>query len=260
MTYHVIRFGAAEPSLLMLHGFTGCGGNNLPLARQLPRSALMPDLLGHGETSAPADTRCYAIDLAAQELAGLIRTSTSDACIDVYGYSMGGRLALQLALDHSTVVRSLILESGSPGLATQVEREARRTADEALAARIERDGIPAFVGYWESLPLFASQARLPAERRAGLHQQRLNNSATGLANSLRGMGTGAQASNWDRLTELSMPVLLCAGADDAKFVDVATRMAENIPLAALRVVANAGHAIHLEQPGALARIILEFFG
>ena len=99
-----------------------------------------------------------------------------------------------VAVHYPQLVRSLVLESASPGLATAAERQLRRAADEALAERIERDGIPAFVSAWEQLPLFAGLAWLPAEERAALRAQRLANNATGLANSLRGMGTGAQPS------------------------------------------------------------------
>src|SRR5438034_466060 len=84
------------------------------------------------------------------------------------------------------------------GFTGDSERSARRASDEALAATTERDGVQAFVAHWEQLPLFASQNTLPAAARSALRRQRLHNSAQGLAHSLRGMGTGAQASLWSR--------------------------------------------------------------
>ncbi len=106
------------------------------------------------------------------------------------GYSMGGRIALYTAFSH--FFRALILESASPGLADAAEREQRRRSDAALAESIERDGVAAFVEHWEQLPLFASQSNLALETRQSLHRQRLANRAHGLANSLRGVGTGEQ--------------------------------------------------------------------
>ncbi|MCL4834580.1 MAG: alpha/beta fold hydrolase, partial [Caldilineaceae bacterium] len=169
-----------------------------------------------------------------------------------------GRLALYFALHYPEKVTSLILESASPGLATPEERAARTASDNALAMRIEREGIPAFVAFWEALPLWRSQARLPASVQQWLHEQRLGNSPTGLAHSLRGMGSGVQPSLWERLGELDMPVLLLAGEEDEKFVAINRQMAQRIPHARLEIVPRAGHTLHLEQPAVFQRAVCSF--
>ena len=107
-----------------------------------------------------------------------------------------------------------MLEGASPGIADAAEREARRASDAALAGRIERDGVEAFVDEWERVPLFASQLALPAEARAAVRATRLAQRAHGLANSLRGMGAGAQAPLHDRLPSIAAPTLLLAGSLD----------------------------------------------
>ena len=172
------------------------------------------------------------------------------------GYSMGGRIALYTAF--SGFFRALILESASPALADPLERAQRRSNDEQLAASIERDGIVAFVEYWEHLPLFASQQRLPYEQRQALHEQRLHNSASGLANSLRGVGTGAQPALQERLATLSLPVLLIAGILDTKFCTITHQMAQSLPDAQLHIVPDAGHTVHLEQPEVFDQIVGDF--
>ncbi|MCZ7671308.1 MAG: hypothetical protein M5U34_31335 [Chloroflexi bacterium] len=116
-----------------------------------------------------------------------------------------------------------------PGLKTEAERAERRHRDNALAGRIERDGIEAFVDFWESLPLWDSQKQLSAETRARLRQQRLQNNPLGLANSLRGMGTGMQPSLWHKLSEITMPALLLTGELDHKFCTIGEEMAQLIP-------------------------------
>ena len=83
---------------------------------------------------------------------------------------------------------------------------ARVASDNALADLIERDGIEAFVARWERMPLFATQERLPPAVRARLAAQRRANIPAGLANSLRGIGTGVQPSLWERLGELKIPM------------------------------------------------------
>ncbi len=172
------------------------------------------------------------------------------------GYSLGGRIALYTAF--SGYFRALILESASPGLQDPAEREQRRLSDEALAASIERDGIPTFIERWENLPLFASQKSLPLERRKELHKQRLQNSVTGLAQSLRGVGTGAQPSLHTRLPTLHIPVLLIAGELDTKFTTIARHMAQSLPQAQLHIIPAAGHTVHLERPQAFTSLVGNF--
>lgn len=168
------------------------------------------------------------------------------------GYSMGGRLCLALALDRPDLVQSLVLVSASPGIADERERVTRRAADEQLAHDVERDGIDAFLDRWLNQPLFAS---LPREL-AGVDERRRGNSVERITHQLRALGQGAQPSLWDRLPELRMPVLLVTGAYDRKYRDVAATMAAVIgDNARTATVETAGHALHLEQPAALAALL-----
>jgi 2-succinyl-6-hydroxy-2,4-cyclohexadiene-1-carboxylate synthase len=236
---------------VLLHGFTGRADNWRPLLPRLAqhRRVIAIDLPGHGDSAAPADVTRYTMPRVAADLAELLARREAVPA-DWLGYSMGGRLALYITVSYPHLSRTLILESASPGLATAEEREARRAADEALAARIVAKGVAAFVAEWEQLPLFAGLANLPAEQRAALHAQRLDNRPAGLANSLRGMGTGVQPSLWPRLGEVAAPTLLIAGAQDEKFVAINRRLAEAMPAASLCLVPGAGHTVHLEQPEA----------
>ncbi len=169
--------------------------------------------------------------------------------MDVIGYSMGARLALALAALHPERVRRLVLESGSPGLAEEGERAARRTADETLAAGLEREGLEAFVDRWVALPLFAGLGRrLSPEGLEAVRRRRLSQDPRLLAAALRGLGTGSLPSFWDALPNLDLPVLLLVGAEDAKFVRLARMMQRALPRATLRVVPESGHTVHLEQP------------
>jgi 2-succinyl-6-hydroxy-2,4-cyclohexadiene-1-carboxylate synthase len=165
-----------------------------------------------------------------------------------FGYSMGGRLALQLALDRPDLVEQLVLVSASPGIAEPAARAARRDADATLARRVERDGVDAFLAQWLAQPMFAT---LPAAA-AGLDDRRRVNTVARLTHQLQVLGQGTQPSNWERLAELQMPVLLIVGALDTRYVGIAEQMAAVIPAAYLEVIAGAGHACHLEQPDAVA--------
>jgi 2-succinyl-6-hydroxy-2,4-cyclohexadiene-1-carboxylate synthase len=238
------------PTLVMLHGFTGSAtgwGSHLDTLAAYGLRVIALDLPGHGQSDAPDDPRRYAIEYCQQDiLAALHELGVSQGEAILLGYSMGGRIALYSAF--SGFFRALILESASPGLEDPAEREQRRISDEALAASIEREGVQAFVDRWEKLPLFASQSTLPPEAREAIRRQRLHNRASGLAQSLRGAGTGVQPPLHARLPTLRMPALLIAGELDTKFTAIARSMARALPQSQLCIVPGAGHAVHLERP------------
>jgi len=79
-----------------------------------------------------------------------------------------------------------------------------------------------------------------------MQQQRLQLRAEGLAASLRQFGQGAVEPVQEKLSKLKMPVLLCAGADDEKYVEAAQAMHARIPQSELLLVPQAGHLAHLE--------------
>lgn len=256
------RGTASARPLLLLHGFTGRASSWRPLLPQLAagRQVVAVDLLGHG-ASRVADARAPAgrhrIERQAADLVAVLAHLGLNRA-DVLGYSMGGRLALHMAVAYPTYLGRLVLESTSPGLEDPAERAARRARDEELAAFIEGEGIRAFVDYWEALPLFASQRALPAPVWRRQRRQRLSCRPEGLAASLRGMGTGVQEPLWDRLQEVRVPVLLLAGELDARYAALAARMADALPRARVEIVPGAGHAVHLEQPELFTRHVLAF--
>jgi 2-succinyl-6-hydroxy-2,4-cyclohexadiene-1-carboxylate synthase len=249
------------PSLVLLHGFTGSAAGWAPhlagFAQRYRTVAL--DLLGHGLSDAPDDPRRYGMAHGVEDVLGVLdRLQIRRAALA--GYSMGGRVALAVAIAAPERVAALILESASPGLRDPEVRMTRAAADARLAADIERDGVEAFVDQWERLPLFASQASLPPDARAGLRDRRLRNRAVGLANSLRGFGQGVMMPMHDFLGEVAMPALIIAGALDTRYCEIGREMAGRMPGAVLRIVEGAGHAVHLERPDAFRAAVLEFLG
>lgn len=247
-----------NPPLVLLHGFTGSVENWRPLIAQLTslnRSIIAVDFLGHGRSSAPLNPTRYQMEKVAADVAELVTNQLGFEQVDLLGYSMGGRLALGLACTYPHLVNRLILESASPGLQTEAERAERKRRDDALADWIEQHGIHAFVDRWEAVPLFDSQQALPEDVRSRLRQQRLTNRPHGLANSLRGMGTGVQPSFWGNLGRLTIPVNLIVGALDEKFCRIGDEMMEKLPNAKLTVVENAGHTVHLERPEMFTKLI-----
>ena len=242
---HLVEEGAGS-RVVLVHGFTQTLRSWDPVAARLVtrRSVARVDLPGHGG-SAP-------VRLDFVETTAALGAVGGEAAY--VGYSLGGRLCLRLALDRPDLVTALVLLGASPGLADPAERAARREADEALAATVERDGTAAFLEHWLAGALFAGLRPAPADLAA-----RRANPPDGLAAALRRLGTGVQDPLWDRLRELRPPVLLVAGAEDVKFVALAHEMAERIgPSTAVAVVPAAGHAAHLERPEEVAGLVERF--
>jgi 2-succinyl-6-hydroxy-2,4-cyclohexadiene-1-carboxylate synthase len=242
-----------EPPLLALHGFTGSVRTWDALRACLAgsRSVIALDLIGHGASAAPTDPRRYTLAWAVRDLLALL-DAQGVAQIDLLGYSLGGRVALCFAVQHPRRVRRLILESASPGISEATERTRRVAQDNALAERLLRDGLPAFVAEWEQQPLLRLAAHVPAATVDAQRAQRLAQRPLGLANSLRGMGAGRQAPLWASLASLDLPVEVIVGAADTRYTDVGTRMHAQLPRASLAVVAAAGHTVHLDQPAEFA--------
>ncbi len=169
------------------------------------------------------------------------------------GYSLGGRLCLRLASDRPELVEALVLVSATPGIEDDAERAARRESDEQLAREVERDGVEAFIDRWLAQPLFAT---LPADA-AGRDQRIRANTPARLAHQLRALGQGAQEPLWERLEEIELPVALVTGLADAKYDAIAEAMFERLD-DCLHVRLDAGHAVPLEQPAALADLLVRF--
>lgn len=255
----VAEEGQGTP-VLVLHGFTGSSASMSSVARALRdrHRVVRVDLVGHGRSDAPQDVAAYRIERCVAQL-GRVLDALSIPRAHVLGYSMGGRVALALAALLPARVTSVLAIGARAGFEDPAERAARARDDEALAARIERDGVPAFVDHWMALPLFATQQRLGAAARAAARAERLANRAHALAASLRAMGAGAQPPLHALLAQRRLPVLLVAGAEDARFAAIARDLAARLPDARVALVPAAGHAAHLENPDAFAQIARSFF-
>lgn len=255
---NVERWGNGPP-LILLHGFTGSADTWAPFAHSLGRrfELIAVDLLGHGASDSPADPNRYTMHHTVDDLLALLDRLELEQ-VDLLGYSMGGRIALHLALAAPQRIAALVLESTGPGIADATERAERQCSDAELATMIEREGVEAFINRWERQPLFATQTSLPSELRARLRAQRLLSNPIGLANSLRGAGAGAHDPLHARLADLHQPTLLIAGDLDPKYTEIARLMAESLPSAKLDIVTHAGHAVHLEQPATFTQSVLQF--
>lgn len=242
--------GDGDDTVVFVHGFTQTRRSWLPVASAIARSGrrvVLVDAPRHGES------RNVAADVVAS--AKLVRDVGGEKASYI-GYSMGGRICLQLACDVPTAVERLVLLGATAGIVDEAERAERRRLDAALAGVLARDGIAAFLDDWLRGPLFATLTPVAA----GV-DDRLANDAAALAASLHEAGTGAMEPLWSRLDDVHAEVLVLAGSLDSKFTAVGHRMVEAIGAGArFQTIENAGHAAHLERPDDVTSAILAFLG
>jgi 2-succinyl-6-hydroxy-2,4-cyclohexadiene-1-carboxylate synthase len=251
-------FGSPEnPDVLCLHGFMGSAADWQEVATAIGDRAFCValDLPGHGASLGLAP-EVYTMEGTARAVIRTLDDFEARRPV-IVGYSMGGRLALYLALRHPGRCAGLFLESASPGLESVEEQAARRDADEEKAKRLESGDFENFLRDWYRQPLFAPLAREEGLLRRTIEARRRNEPSE-LARSLRGMGAGSQPSLWQELEGLAVPALAVAGELDGKYAGISSRMASISPKVESVVIPGAGHNLHDEAPAEYAALLGRF--
>lgn len=237
-----------KPVLFMLHGFMGSGKVFEHLTDPLKKrfTPVTVDLAGHGKTTTKPDASNYSVDVQTAQLKSVFDRFRCDKFF-LYGYSMGGRLALQFATRYPEVISGLCIESSHDGIQNSTERAERKQADDANAELIEKD-YKRFISRWAALPLFAST---PERFKEKYHRISESQDPLSMAASLRGFGSGVMPGIGEEVKSLKIPVHYLAGEADKKYVSIMQDMHERTPHSVLTKAREAGHRIHTDQPGIL---------
>ena len=237
--------------LVLIHG----AGDNLAMwYGQVPvfsrqYRVLTPDVRGHGETECPETP--VDMPLLASDLRELLRALNIKSAF-VLGYSMGGRIGLQLALGDPSMVKALILANSGIGM-SKPSPEAVERRERLMAALAHGD----LETVSEQMTTTSFSPGLK-ERNPALFQRykqiKLRNDALSFARVWESMGT----TQTPDLSRLSCPVLIIAGEQDA-FMPLESLRAMHAALPGSRMrVLPTGHAAALEAPDEFNRIVLDF--
>jgi len=256
---HISEFDWQRKSIIFLHGFTGSANDWKNVATNFNKrfNKVAIDLIGHGKSSSPANIEFYKIDSVVEQIEEVINYLRIKEFI-LCGYSMGGRVALSYAVKKPNIVKGLILESSSSGIKKIKEREVRKKNDDELAEYILNNPIEDFINKWLDQEIFGTIRRFSNEKIKRIKEEKTKNSRIGLANSLRGFGTGIMPYLDKELKRLNIPVLLLSGQLDSKFTKLNVELNKLIPKSKHVSIQSAGHNIHLEEPSKFIKAVNKY--
>ncbi|MEX2402576.1 MAG: 2-succinyl-6-hydroxy-2,4-cyclohexadiene-1-carboxylate synthase [Balneolales bacterium] len=245
-------------TLVMLHGFLGSSASFFHLTEPLTKhvNLVLIDLIGHGETDAPADSQRYAPNEQLDDLYEILKQFENSSLI-LHGYSMGGRLALQFVCRHPELLRGLILESTTAGISDHAERVQRKKLDRTRAMQILEDK-DRFIKEWNNAALFQNRIRLPSDFEEQLEAIQQAQNSIAMQNSLLCFGTGSMTPLHDQLAVLNIPTLILAGSNDEKFKQEGHTLNRLIQNSIYCEIENASHRVHLDNPDAYLVNLIEF--
>ena len=257
---HFNSFDQKRNTVLMLHGFTGSLENCREISGSLNPNFnhIGIDLVGHGKSDSPVIVDKYNQQALSKQINDVLNNLSIQQVI-ILGYSMGGRAALGFAVNHPNKIRGLILESTTAGIENEKDRAERIRSDEELANYIESHSIEEFIELWMNKEIFNTQRRFSNAKLKSIREKKILNSKIGLANSLRGFGTGRMGYFGSKLNQINCPVLLLTGELDTKFTKINSGLKKRFQNANHRIIKNAGHNAHLEEPMKFVKVVNKFF-
>jgi len=255
--YEVHQQKKELPYLVLLHGFLGSSGSFKKIIPFLTPfcNPITIDLLGHGKTEGSEMHYRFATKEQTADIIKLI--SEQFRCpLFLHGYSMGGRLALQIAIHRPDLIQGLILESTTFGIENEQERQARQALDEQRADSLI-GSYDQFIDDWKQLPIFNS-AQIGEDDKLTIEKIQRSQNPLWMSNSLLGFGTGSMPCLKEKLNLLNMPVQLLVGAKDQKFTNIMKAMHSRINSSTIEIFKNSNHRVHQDQSEHFIKTIKEF--
>jgi pimeloyl-ACP methyl ester carboxylesterase len=257
-TLHRSVIGDSGPRVVFLHGLFGQGRNWTAVAKAINARAqvTLVDLPNHGRS---AWTDRFSYREMADHLADMLRQDGGGAAYAVVGHSMGGKVAMTLALRHPELIDRLAVVDVSPVPTSEISHFARyvdgmRSID--LAALTDRAQADAQLAPYVPDPGIRSFL-LQNLRRGSRPDEgwRWQMNLELLGNHLGEMG------DWPDLAAAPYPgpVLWLAGANsDYVRRDYAPVMRALFPRVQLVTIKDAGHWLHTDQPAVFLSVLRRF--
>ena len=228
------------PAVLLTHGYSATSQmwQSQIEALGAAHTLVLWDMRGHGRSDSPENPDAYSETATVADMAALLDAVGVGTAI-VGGLSLGGYMSLAFHLAHPERVRALLIIDTGPGYKRDEPRDAWNRRALERADDIERRGKAAVAGSPEQA-------------------QAVHNDLNGLARAARGMLTQRSRRVIDSLPDIQVPAIVIAGANDEPFLAATDYMATKIPRATKHIIADAGHAVNIDQPAAFNATITAF--
>ncbi len=249
--------GEGRP-IMLIHGFSS---NLKSWDEQMPALSsryrvVRYDCRGHGKSESPADPAAYSQEILVREALGLLDELGIDrAC--VCGHSMGGNVALHMAINHPDRVDASIVACTGSGSSKD---DGFKERFQVIAEMLDRGELDQFTETLLSAPSFSVFGRLRPDILEKQREWLLGNDARGLANTIRGvqMKRPSIMSLEEKLKNLNVPSLILVGDEDIPCTEPAYFMHKHIPRSKLVVFPQTGHILNLERPSDFNREVMVF--
>lgn len=254
--YQVYPHPGGAPPVVLIHGFTASSASfeaNLDGLRE-HFTVVTAELLGHGSSDAPIASAAYAPEQAIRRLINLF-DHLGFGQVLLCGHSLGGALALRMALDVPGRVAGLVVINSSSAAGTPQWRETARAGMTEMAARVRAEGT----GFLKKTRLYPAHSRRLDPVSKGLLTRDFDRiQPAGLAGTAESLVVDVNA--YERHAELEVPMLLVVGDRDADFAPNAEAFAARFPEGLVHIVhlPEAGHAANLEQPREFEAAVVSF--
>jgi len=256
---HYEEFGRKDDgAFVFLHGFMGNCRSLRAIAASLAGTCrcIAFDLPGHGDSLFRRIDSLNTLKTM-EDVAKLILWDLDALGVrrfSFYGYSMGGRVAQNVALLAPDRIERLVLESASFGIADPEERRQRYLRDQALltAVRTEKD-LAAFLEGWYRLPLFRTLQGTSHLQR--ILREKQGNVVEELRRAMKILSVGNHPFFAEYLAVLGLPVFYFCGDKDEAYVGTAKTIEKEIPTMKVMVFRGASHDIHSQFPEKVIRAL-----
>jgi 3-oxoadipate enol-lactonase len=243
------------PPVIFCHGYSGSHQDWLHQVSALngDHTVVTFDYRGHGSSAAPAGVDAYSVPLFAADVLALADTLKIDK-FSLAGHSMGGFVALQVALDFPARLDSLVLVDTSAG---PVDMPDQGDLQSRLAEIARAEGMAAAFEYNAAHnPLALRGYQLFPWHRELARRRLLETSVDGYVYAGRALAEREDMT--PRLGEINVPTLIMVGEADTPFRRPAEALARGIPGARLEIIPRAAHSPNEETAPVFNALLADF--
>jgi 3-oxoadipate enol-lactonase len=246
--------------VLFVHEFAGDHRSWEPQLREFGKRyrCIAYAARGYTPSDVPADKDAYSYQHVMRDCVAVLDHLKIERA-HIVGLSMGGYTTLQVALNHPTRVRSMVLAGTGSGserwYTAQFHQHSR-----AVAEQFEREGSAAVARTYGRGP-----GRIPFEIKdargfAEFTRMLSEHDAQGSANMSRGF-QGGRPSLYDfesGIRKLATPALIVVGDEDDRCIEASLFLKDTIPASGLVMLPKTGHVVNLEEPDLFNRVVGDF--